>query len=101
MMWLQLAIFATAVVGYILYTVVFLFWFIYLIDAIKRKRGYYKATLRCLEREFDPHQQTLAYNAKTELVKFVFLFCLNLIEWIGFTAAITTCILNAVWDYQQ
>ena len=101
MMWLQLAIFATAVVGYILYTVVFWFWFIYLIDVIKRKRGYYKATLRCLEREFDPHQQTLAYNAKTELVKFVFLFCLNLLEWIGFTAAITTCILNAVWDYQQ
>ena len=31
----------------------------------------------------------------------MFLFCLNLIEWIGFTAAITTCILNAVWDYQQ
>ena len=100
MMWLQLAIFATAVVGYILYTVVFWFWFIYLIDVIKRKRGYYKATLRCLEREFDPHQQTLAYNAKTELVKFVFLFCLNLIEWIGFTAAIMTCIMNVVWDYQ-
>ena len=98
---IQLAILATAVVGYILYTVVFWFWFIYLIDAIKRKRGYYKATLRCLEREFDPHQQTLTYNAKTEFVKFVFLFCLNLIEWIRFNAAITTCILNAVWDYQQ
>ena len=33
-------------------------------------------------------------------VKFIFLFCLNLIEWVGFTATITTDILNLVWDYQ-
>ena len=99
-LWFQLTLIATTAVVYFLYTVVFWFWFIYLIDAIKRKRGYYKATLRCLEREFDPHQQELAYNAKTELVKFVFLFCLNLIEWIGITAAIMTCIMNVVWDYQ-
>ena len=97
-MWLLWIVYATLAAGavlYILYTIVFLFWFIYLVDAMKRKRGYYKTTLRCIEVESDPHLlMLLAYNAKTELVKFVYLFCLNLIEWAGITIAFTLCILQ-------
>ena len=99
-LWIQLAIIAITAFVYFLYTVVFWFWFIYLVDAIKRKRGYYNTALRCLESECDEHQQALVYNAKTELVKFVSLFYLNLIEWIGFAATITSDILNSVRDYQ-
>ena len=99
--WIESAILATGAVVYILYTIVFWFWFIYLIDATKRKRGYYKTTLRCIEVESDPHLQMLAYNAKTELVKFVYLFCLNLVDWAGITTVFTFKISKFVWDNQQ
>ena len=64
-LWIESAILATGAVVYILHAIVFWFWLIYLVDAIKRKRGYYKTTLRCIEVEFDPHLLMLAYNAKT------------------------------------
>ena len=99
--WIQLAILATGVVVYFMYTIAFWFWFVYLLDAIKRKRSFYKTTLRCAQGESDPHQQMLAYNAKTELVKFISLFCLNLVEWSGSTTATTLCILQSVWEYQK
>ena len=89
------------VFGYLLYTIVFWFWFIYLVDAMKRKRGFYKTALRCIEVESDTQQQMLAYNAKTELVKYVYLFCLNLVDWAGLTTASTMYILQFVWYYQQ
>ena len=100
-LWIESAILATGAVAHILYTIVFWFWFIYLVDAMKRKRGYYKTTLRCIEVESDPHLQMLAYNAKTELVKFVYLFCLNLVDWAGITTAFTLYISKFVWDNQQ
>ena len=68
---------------------------------MKRKRSFYKATLRCVERESDPHEQMLAYNARTELVKFVFLFCLNLFEWVGLTFAVISFVLYIVRENQQ
>ena len=101
-LWIDSAFLAIGVIGYILFTIVFWFWFIYLIDAMKRKRGYYKTTLRCIEVESDPYLKTLAYNAKTELVKFVYLFCLNLVEWIGMTTELILNILQIfVWENQQ
>ena len=93
---------ATGAVLYILNTIVFWFWLIYLVDAMKRKRGYYKTTLRCIEVESDPHLLMLAYNAKTELVKFVYLFCLNLIDWAGITNLLLLSILQIfLLDNQQ
>ena len=65
--WIESVMFATGAVVYILYKIVFWFWFIYLINAMKRKRGYYKTTMRCIEVESDPHLQMLAYNAKPNL----------------------------------
>ena len=101
LLWIEFATLAAGAVVYILYTIVFWFWFIYLVDAMKRKRGYYKTTLRCIEVESDPHLLMLAYNAKTELVKFVYLFCLNLIDWAGITNVLLLSILQFVWDNQQ
>ena len=98
---LLLAMLATGIIVYFFYTIVFCFWFIYLVDAMKRKRSFYKATLRCVEGESDPHEQMLAYNAKTELVKFVFLFCLNLVEWIGLTFAYIAFSLYLIGENHQ
>ena len=84
-LWIDLTKLILLIIEYLIYSVVFIFWFIYLIDAVKRKRIYYKRTLRCLQREDDLHQQTLAYNAETELVKYSFLFFMNLIEWVACT----------------
>ena len=72
----------------LLITVVFFFWFVYFLDAIQRKWKFYKSELKCLQREnFDIQQQTLVYNAKTEFVKNIFLFTLNLVEWLAFIFA--------------
>ena len=72
----------------ILTTFVFCFWSVYLLDAIHRKWKFYKNELRCLQQgTVDVQQQTLAYNAKTELVKNILLFFLNLTEWLAFIIA--------------
>ena len=99
--WVQLAIISSVMITYLVYTIVFCFWFIYLIDAMKRKRSFYKTTLRCIEGESDPHEQILAYNAKTDLVKFVSLFCLNLVEWVGVSFCGIALVLHFVGDYRQ
>ena len=72
----------------ILLTFVFCLWFVYLLNTIRRKWKFYKNELRCLKQGTNGvQQQTLAYNAKTELVKNIMLFFLNLIEWIAFIIA--------------
>ena len=84
--------------GCLLTTIVFCFWFVYLLDAIRRKWKFYKNALRCLQQEnFDSHQQILVYNAKTEFVKNVFLFFMNFIEWL---ALIFICIAYIIYIAQ-
>ena len=80
--------------GCLLITIVFCFWFVYLLDAVRRKWKFYKNALRCLQQEnFDSQQQILIYNAKTEFVKNVFLFVMNFIEWL---AVISICIAYVI-----
>ena len=100
-LWLRFVRISIVSIVYSTLTVVFCFWFVYLVDAMKRKRSFYKATLRCVEGESDPHEQMLAYNAKTQLVKFVSIFCLNLVEWIGVTFGILPLVLQFVRNYQK
>ena len=72
----------------ILITIVFIFWFVYLLDVLRRKRICYRKALKCLQfREFDSRQQILAYDTETEYIKSRFLFFLNLIEWFAFIFA--------------
>ena len=84
-----------------LFTVVFCFWFIYLVDAIKRKRSFYKAALRCVLGKSDLQQQMLAYNAKTQLIKFVMRFIANHIEWAGFTLEIISLSMAIVRNFDK
>ena len=80
--------------GCLLTTIVFCFWFVYLLDAIRSKWKFYKNALRCLQQEnFDSQQQILIYNAKTEFVKNVFLLFMNFIEWL---ALISICIASVI-----
>ena len=65
-------------------TVVFCFWCVYLLETTRIKRGIYTRAKACTQGGYS-HQQHLVYNAKTELVKYVFLFVMNLIEWLAFT----------------
>ena len=86
----------------ILLTIVTFFWCIYLIDAIKRKYACYRSNLGCIQGEDDFRNQSLAYMAKTELVKFGFLFCINIVEWLGYTyATIFTLINTAIYYHHQ
>ena len=101
LIWVQLSLVATGMIFYFLYTIVFCFWFIYLLDAMKRKRSFYKTMLKCVQGESDLHQQMLAYNAKTELVKFVSVFCLNIIEWITGTFGNISLTTHFVINYQH
>ena len=101
LVWVELSLLVTGIIFYFLYTIVFYFWFIYLLDAIKRKRRFYKTTSRCAQGESDPHQQMLAYNAKTELIKLYICFCLNLVDWVGITFVATSGILKLLSDYQH
>ena len=98
--WIEFIILLIIIFIYSLYTLVFIFWSIYLIDAVKRKRIYYKRTLRCLQRD-NLHQQALAYNAKTELVKYSFLFCINLVEWFSCVFSSIKIIINIVHEYKS
>ena len=82
-------------------TVLFCFWSIYLIEAIRRKWNIYRRALGCLQQgDCDLQQQILTYNSKTEFVKNVFLFFMNLVEWTGF---VLVCILSVLTyiDYIQ
>ena len=69
-------------------TIIFCFWFVYLQEAIRRKWRFYRSYLRCLQRgEVSSQQQILTYNAETEFVKYVFLFFMNIVEWLAFILA--------------
>ena len=79
----------------LLTTIVFCFWFVYLLDAVRRKWKFYKNALRCLQQEnFDSQQQILIYNAKTEFVKNVFLFVMNFIEWLALISSSIAYVIN-------
>ena len=83
----------------ILLTIVTFFWCIYLIDAIKRKSACYKSNLRCQQGQVNLRNPSLAYIAKTDLVKYQFLFCINIVEWLGYTLATIFAFINSVKYY--
>ena len=81
-------------------TVLFCFWSVYLLDAIQRKWKVYKHALRCIQQGGDDSlQQMLAYDSKTEFVKFVFLFFMNLVEWLGSFSAFVACALRLIQEF--
>ena len=86
----------------LLTTIVFCFWCIYLLDAIHRKRKFHRNSLKNIHQDDDDDpQQILAYNAKTEVVKIEFLFCMNLIEWLAVVLTCVAHILNLIQKFYE
>ena len=81
---IKVALVSVFIIGLIITTVVFCFWFIYLLDGIQRKLISHRNILRNIrQEEASSEQDILAYNSKTEYVKYIFLFFMNLVEWLG------------------
>ena len=69
-------------------TLAFCYWFIYIFQAIGHKWNGYKKSLRWIKLEKNDNQhQTRADTFKTELIKNIFLFGINLAEWLTFVCA--------------
>ena len=84
----------------VLVTIVFCFWCIYILDAIRRKWKFYRnSSNRLLERDGDSQEEILAYNAKTEFVKYVFLFFINLLEWATVVSMGFNFLPNLILEY--
>ena len=99
---IELVWFSFITFGCVLTTLVFCFWFVYLLDAIKSKWKFYRNALRCLPQEnFDSQQQIIVYNAKTEFVKNVFLFFINLTEWLGLIFYCALCIIDITHEKKK
>ena len=69
----------------VLIACIFSFWFFYLLKAILQKWKIYRSALRRIEHgDCDSQEKIVVYNAETELVKNIFLFFMNIVEWLAF-----------------
>ena len=93
--WLIIICLVILILIYFLITIVFCFWSVYLLDAIKRKWKINRNALRCIQSgDNDSVQQIIVYDSKTEFVKYVFLFFMNLVEWLALVPGTTFFLLN-------
>ena len=97
----ELTIFLATSILFILGTIVFCFWCIYLLDGMRRKWKCYRNGTDCLERDENNQEEIMTYNAKTEFTKYVFLFFINLLEWVGVVEAALDCIPNVILKYDE
>ena len=83
-------------ITYGLLTLAFIFWFVYLLQDVIKRRSCYRSALKEIdESNDDKYQLEVAYNANTEYVKSKFLFFINIVEWIaGMFAAATSVYLS-------
>ena len=64
---------------------------------IRFKRNVSRNASRCLtERQSESAQLIVAFNSQTEFVKYVFLFFMNLVEWLGLLSAILIYLKNVI-----
>ncbi|KAI6661300.1 hypothetical protein LOD99_10025 [Oopsacas minuta] len=71
------------------FTLVFIFWFVFLLQDVISRRAYYKSALRSFQESHDHYQQQEVYKAKTDYVKSIFLFNINILEWLAVTMSST------------
>ena len=83
----------------ILVTVVFCFWCIYLLDGMKRKWKLHRNAYDSLEMDENNQEEIMAYNAETEFTKYVFLFFINLAEWVTLMTTALTFTPNLILRY--
>ena len=77
-------------------TLAFIFWSSYLLHAILHKRACYKSALRSVERDSDTIQVRIVFNIRTEYVKYVYMFVINIVEWVSAVLFITACLYNVI-----
>ena len=64
---------------------IFCFWFCSLASGNSTKEEIYISALEMVEHgECGSQEQMVVYNAETELVKNLFLFFMNIVEWLAF-----------------
>ena len=88
----------------LLITIVFIFWFVYLLDVMRRKRVCYRKAKKYFQvREVGSLEQILAYDTETEFKKSRCMFILNLIEWFAFIIARTGYTIDFIleFDYED
>ena len=86
---------------FVLVTIMFCFWCIYILDAMRRKWKFYRNLSNCLlERNGSNQEEIMAYNAETEYVKYIFLFFINLLEWATVVCMAFNFIPNLVLQYK-
>ena len=68
---------------------------------MKRKWKCYRNASDCLERDENNQEEIMAYNAKTELTKYVFIFFINLLEWVALITTDLASIPNLILRYDQ
>ena len=66
---------------------------------MKSRWNVYRNSLDCLERDANNREEIMAYNTKTEFTKYIFLFFINLLEWVSLIAAALTFIPNLILEY--
>ena len=87
-------------ITFIFVTIVFCFWCIYILEAIRRKWKFYKnSSNQSLERDGYNQEEIMVYNAKTEFVKYVFIFFINLLEWAAIVFMSFNFIPNLILRY--
>ena len=85
---------------FVLVTIVFCFWCIYILDAIKRKWKFYRnSSNQSLERDVYNREEIITYNANTEFVKYVFIFIINLLEWAILVFMSFNFLPNVILEY--
>ena len=68
---------------------------------MKRKWKCYRNASDCLERDENNQEELMAYNAKTEFTKYVFLFFINLLEWVTLITVDLTFMPNLILRYDE
>ena len=72
-------------IKYVAETIAFIFWFIYLLHNVFKRRTYYKSLLKRIQQSNDQYHEQKMYMANTDYVKSIFLFWINIIEWTSST----------------
>ena len=95
-MWFRIFLLVLLSALFLLTTVVFCFWFVYLLEMIRKKWNSYRhayAEAQCGDHE---NQQYIeGFLARTEFVKYVFLFSINTMEWLSITFSCVAFVLNS------
>ena len=73
----------TAAIIFFVSTVAFIFWFIFLLKELLLRKAIYKSALKRCNEYNGTEQRETVYKANTDYNKSIFLFLINIFEWIA------------------